>query len=364
MDPIPLRTLTLLLNYERITSNPQYQGTYLLKSSFADASVLNFQPLEARCPEYFGPNASKSKEKSVHWFARSFHSEPPSKHAATTCTVHPDASEATKNLSAKELELIYHLSRGHDGCTHALRLFLAFFKLCPDGQSLSIQLENEKPVIVSVDDACVVEFTVMDSRAISILNVMEKPFSNDARYTSNMQMKVTGAGEGFPHKTLTLGTPGGIWYVDMSSMQFGNVGQGIYGEQYFMGRSLGDSQQAGKKYCEWLKPKVIGGLSDYCNRYSETYDKISEEAAKRVMGRWVNRDKEGGCEHCGVGGKLLDCSSCKKGGKLIRYVISLFRDVQDLKTCRYCSARHQKAGWKLHKHICLHNAKIAKGKDA
>ena len=39
MEPIPLRTLTLLLNYERAVSDPRFVGMRLLESTEADPSL-------------------------------------------------------------------------------------------------------------------------------------------------------------------------------------------------------------------------------------------------------------------------------------------------------------------------------------
>lgn len=38
MKPIPLRTLTVLLNYERMVSDPRFQGERILESSLASPS--------------------------------------------------------------------------------------------------------------------------------------------------------------------------------------------------------------------------------------------------------------------------------------------------------------------------------------
>lgn len=41
MEPIPLRGLTVLLNYERTVSDPRFEGTLLLNSSIVDTSLLD-----------------------------------------------------------------------------------------------------------------------------------------------------------------------------------------------------------------------------------------------------------------------------------------------------------------------------------
>ncbi len=40
-EPIPLRTLTVLLNYERVISDPRFKGVQLMKSSLADPGMID-----------------------------------------------------------------------------------------------------------------------------------------------------------------------------------------------------------------------------------------------------------------------------------------------------------------------------------
>jgi hypothetical protein len=41
MEPIPLRTLTVLLNYERVISDPRFMDAKLVKSSVADPTLID-----------------------------------------------------------------------------------------------------------------------------------------------------------------------------------------------------------------------------------------------------------------------------------------------------------------------------------
>jgi hypothetical protein len=41
LEPIPLRTLTMLLNYERMTSDPRFEGTYLYDTSFVNPRLAD-----------------------------------------------------------------------------------------------------------------------------------------------------------------------------------------------------------------------------------------------------------------------------------------------------------------------------------
>ncbi len=52
-EPIPLRTLTVLLNYERMISDPRFKDVKLVISSLADPSIVNSGKFErvGRPPE-------------------------------------------------------------------------------------------------------------------------------------------------------------------------------------------------------------------------------------------------------------------------------------------------------------------------
>jgi hypothetical protein len=41
MEPIPLRTLTVLLNYERVISDPRFKDVRLMSSSIADPGMID-----------------------------------------------------------------------------------------------------------------------------------------------------------------------------------------------------------------------------------------------------------------------------------------------------------------------------------
>jgi len=108
------------------------------------------------------------------------------------------------------------------------------------------------------------------------------------------------------------------YVVDMSSMQFGDAERGTYGEQYFLG-SLAGFENATVEHGGGIK--LVASDSNMI-QYSDRFTEISKECAQRVWNRWQNRDKEGWCEYCGVGGILLECAPCKQACVNVRYVLS------------------------------------------
>jgi hypothetical protein len=162
MEPIPLRTLIVLLNYERMISNPLFEGVRLLQSTLTEptliwdltghARAIMYTPGAPTSIKYATPHNEKCfrtllidhtfRQTNVHIFER--YIEPKTSDTpSTTCAIHPAARPETKALTPSQRELVYHETRGHSSCFKAIGLFNTFFKLCPPGQKLSIQIRNE-----------------------------------------------------------------------------------------------------------------------------------------------------------------------------------------------------------------------------
>jgi hypothetical protein len=126
--------------------------------------------------------------------------------------------------------------------------------------------------------------------------------------------------------------------VDMSRMQYGEAGRGLFGENYFLG-TLTQFRESMKKICgeaivgALVHPTlVLGGNVENELRL--------RTCAKRAWERWQNREKEGWCAFCGKPVcDLQKCSACRN------------------KKIFYCCKEHQKSDWKLHKHTCEKNQK-------
>lgn len=148
---------------------------------------------------------------------------------------------------------------------------------------------------------------------------------------------ITGAREGEAHAVLGFAYPGSQMVnivVDMTRLQYGDIGRGMYGESYFIGST--------NKYFQSMEDKICTGLENKgtASRMNPRPDNTEEDSrlracAEKVWKRWQNRDQEGWCAHCGMGGeKLMRCTGCKSA------------------KVWYCGKEHQVAGWKLHKHTC------------
>ncbi|KAF7932479.1 uncharacterized protein EAE98_003778 [Botrytis deweyae] len=332
-EAIPLRTLTTLLNYERLVSDPRYKRTSLHSSTISDQTIL---------PRLEGNALIKKRPASIQKInVHTFHhdaSTPDSTQdlaletstTQATCTIHPSCDVATRSLSSTQLENIFYESRSHDGCYKALILFQEFFAFCSSDQQLSIQIKNEEAVLVNPFPRSIIEFKLTGPKVMSVQSL--KLRNGGATYITG------GENEGF-HSILGFPKPGTsvgqivnfdeFFVVDMTRMQWGKLGK--FDEPYFLGKG-GDWQDAMDTICDDMKELGIGASWIAENQHTE----LMRKCAKKAWDRWNDRENAGWCDYCGVGGKLSACAECKKGDKKIWY----------------CGVEHQRKGWKLHKFTC------------
>ena len=131
MEPIPLRTLTLLLNYERAVSDPRFVGMRLLESTEADPSLPRRLVKSDGIHEHFkgGPDTIEYVESfliflSIYevaigfpvltwWVSRELHCNIFERHdeistsssPSPICLIHPNASQEVQALTLAKCEL-------------------------------------------------------------------------------------------------------------------------------------------------------------------------------------------------------------------------------------------------------------------
>jgi hypothetical protein len=115
----------------------------------------------------------------------------------------------------------------------------------------------------------------------------------------------TGSRENEKHAVLAFPCPGEQaqqqLVVDMTRMQYGSAGRGIYGENYFLG-TLDDYMKSMKKICNDLK---VANISEkiFIATGSETETRM-KACAKKVWARWQNRESEGRCDIAGRAARI------------------------------------------------------------
>ncbi|KAH6694814.1 hypothetical protein BKA61DRAFT_662751 [Leptodontidium sp. MPI-SDFR-AT-0119] len=340
MEPIPLRSITVLINYERMTSDPLYKGLKLGGSTRGDRNLS--EGIKKILPKIWGSEPESVMRRSVHMFDTDTETGTPSStNPPATCSIHPYASVGVKGHSRADLDLIFHETRGQNGCYNATGMYQDFFALCPEGQQVSIQIANEDPVLIDATARMVFEYTLHapkhDIRSIIQQTSSGSDFSSDDKlwYFSS------GASDSENHCVLAFRHPENsdvfskenYFIVDMTRLQYGEAGYGTYGETYFLG-TYEDYPTSMAKICGELEFR--GMTTATTGRADEPENQVRvQECAKRAWERWMNREKEGWCEYCGRGGaELKRCGACK-GRKVW-----------------YCCDEHNRKGWKLHKLTC------------
>ena len=326
--PIPLRTLTTLLNYERCIADGRFRGCKLLSSTFSDPNLTDSMFPEMRRRILDGKPKSVTQ---VHLHTFLIESKEVTGTPSTNDLISSKASSQVQALPFSQRELIYHESRGHDGCYKAIELYQEFFELCPPGQKLSIQIKNEEPVLVSPFTRNILEFTMKGPKLLTISTGMKMSDSEDGVIGTI----ITGVDQESLHSALGFAGPGSAnvdFVVDMTRMQWGEAGRGRFGELYYLG-SVDGYYGIMKNVCEGIEEAGLGAT----HVAPSIHTKSMAACAKRVWERWENRDNEGWCDYCGVGASERPLSSC-----------SGFKQTK----VRYCCKEHQASGWKLHKFTC------------
>ncbi|KAF7946531.1 hypothetical protein EAE96_009528 [Botrytis aclada] len=332
-EPIPLRTLTTLLYYERLVSDPRYKRTSLHSSTIADQTILP----RLKGNVFIESRPASIQNINVHTFHHDISTPDPAPDPAqetsttpATCTIHASCDLATRSLSSTQLENIFYESRSHDGCYKALTLFQEFFFLCSSNQQLSIQIKNEKPILIKPFPRSIIEFKLTGPKLMSVQSL--KLRNGGATYITGGENEGFHSILGFPRPGTGVGQIANLdefFVVDMTRMQWGK--RGLFGEPYFLGKG-GDWQDAMDTICDGMEELGIGASWISENEHTEWMRKC----AKRAWDRWNDRENAGWFDYCGVRGKLSACAECKKGGKKIWY----------------CGVEHQRKGWKLHKFTC------------
>lgn len=118
--------------------------------------------------------------------------------------------------------------------------------------------------------------------------------------------------------------------LDLSSLQFGDLGRGLGGRSLFTLESL-------DAFYDRIE-RIAHGADTENARISARIGPSADDAwlkdvARRAKARWERRAEERWCGHCGAPGKeLKKCAACKDAV--------------------YCDEAHQAAAWPFHKRFC------------
>jgi len=278
--------------------------------------------------QILGDKPASIKQVHLHAFSTDLDSDEVTGTPSTNDMICPNAVPKVHDLTFAQRELIYHESRGHDGCYKPLALYQHFFDLCPPGQKLSIQIKKEPSVLVDLFTRRILKFQMKGPKLLTLSSGVKTQDGSAGTI-------ITGFGQESLHSVLGFAGPGSAnvdFVVDMSRMQWGEAGRGSFGELYYLG-TTDKFFEIMENVCDDIEE--VGNAATHVGPSEHTT--AMEACAKRVWERWENRDKEGWCEYCGVGAAerpLFSCSACTET------------------KVRYCCKEHQTAAWKLHKFTC------------
>lgn len=166
-----MRTLAVLLNYERTTTDPRFVGRYL-----CDHTPTHYRKhFPSFIPLKVGDGKSQLYQtvRSTHEFNFSDHKKPRPNDTPTptTCEIDPNCSDSVKSLCKRRLEVLFHETRNLDGCLRALSVYHHFLQLCSEDQLFSIRITDEEPVLVKCNPAIVTGLKLYKLRMISTIQL-------------------------------------------------------------------------------------------------------------------------------------------------------------------------------------------------
>ncbi|KAE9376045.1 hypothetical protein N431DRAFT_543395 [Stipitochalara longipes BDJ] len=332
-EPIPLRALTVLLNYEFVISDPRFFNVKLVKSSLADPAMITRLRANPSFAEAFRgvPNTIEKTTFQIFDQCRA----PTVEYPSTICLIHPGANKRVKAFSIAQRELLYYHTRYHDGCYKAGGLYQFFFELCP-GQKISIQLTDEEPIIIDLKTGQLVKLQIHGPKLTFITTITSGPPFKTDTYNNGQKNNEPHLVVMFPHPQY----PDGIeqrFVVDMTRMQYGEAGRGLHGENYLLGTSS-QFHDSMNNIC--AQARVTRTLSLKLESNGNENEQRLRACAKKAWERWQNRDTEAWCAFCGKPGRALqECSECTT------------------QKVFYCCKEHRKSDEKLHEYTCEKNQK-------
>ncbi|KAF5338805.1 hypothetical protein D9758_012095 [Tetrapyrgos nigripes] len=326
---LDLYDISLLLNYERITTEPLFRHARLREIAYPGQDFKTV---------YLPPASQfwKDDRRTGYLFDRPAHhtgkidvNGPPDL-PSNIIPDHLPKSDPLRSLTPKQLETAFWQGRAHDGCYKSVDLLQKFFAFFPPNTRLRIRhgLQGKKPgkeYITRVESRVILEVTLVNPKHTLLAMVQPEGQMHISGEAHTMQHAVLGFTEGGPDDDL-------MSVLDLSSMQFGDVGRGPgpRGQEPFALDTMDEFRARLEKVAE--------GKDDSRTKISHwmtpgKHERWLQLVAKKAKERWDRRESGRWCGHCGAPLTVLkSCSGCQNAW--------------------YCDADHQKLAWTFHKHYC------------
>ena len=332
-DVLDLHDIGLLLNYERVTTEPRFRHSKL-RELIRPGEIPQTVVLAKVWDDNTRPRTTFIFDRSPQHASKLDLTGPPDL-PTNMLPIDLGANDRLNSLAAKELETIFWQARGHDGCYKSVTLLQHFFDMYPASTLIRIRhgpKDSRGKVpgethVTTLDRRVILEMTLAKPRHC----VMSSVCPENKTYISGESSIMVHAVVGFAPLDVQNMTS----VIDLSSMQFGDIGRGPGSK----GQGLLALDTMDEFYDRM--DKVAHGNVDGESKTSQrigpcTDDNWLKEVAQKAKLRWERKESEKWCGHCG--GPLPDtkaCSGCHKAW--------------------YCNSEHQKSAWSFHKHYCSMN---------
>ena len=210
IEPLDLVDIAVLLNYERVKTDPRFSDTELCEIAFPGETPRTIST-------DLGPRIRSWNNNERTWYVL----------CKTGMEKHKrPANVVPSTLSAQQLETARYRIRAYDTCLFAARLLNAFFELFPDDTQLLIRhaskdKESGTSYVTSISNRRVIQKELINPKFSTIICTI--------RPSEKGNVKATGVESQMTHVYTTFFAPGSqevTSVLDMSSMQFGDAGRG------------------------------------------------------------------------------------------------------------------------------------------
>lgn len=333
-EVLDLVDIALLLHYGMFTTDPRLRGAKLLEVAYPGEKLTTAKPMRSD----FLPKDGRSQTTILF--------EIPSTQTPAGSANEPDLpsnmvppESLTFNpklnlLTPKQFETLFYQARGFNGCFTAAVLLQNFFDLIP--QSTTKLHIRHGPLPGGAKSSSGFSYTT----TLDTFRIVEKTFVGPQFCTTIMvhptgRVHVSGDESTIIHAVVAFTQPGTgslTSFLDLSSLQFGDVGRGLGGSGLFALETLDEfNTRMGKISKGVLEDETQ--ISHRIRANPDTEDWLTL-VAQQAKARWDKRDKEKWCGHCGAPvSTAKTCSGCMKAW--------------------YCGQEHQRMAWRLHKYYCV-----------
>ncbi|TRM63544.1 hypothetical protein BD626DRAFT_402358 [Schizophyllum amplum] len=359
-ETLDLYDIALLLNHERVASEPRFRGARLVDISRDGQSFVDdrLAPHWDRTAYFKSAGVPIEKDPSVPSFEFVSSSDEPRRGAslifhndeATSSTtdsptnmiatdaqrvaaaslVGPPYQFSKVRLSDKECETLFLQSRSSAASETSVHLLQAFFNLYPADTLLRVRTydRNDPEYITSISHRLVLAYSLRGLRMHTIVSFLPETTCHST----------PGADGRARHTVITFGDASARWdnlrtVLDMSSLQFGDAGRGVKGKGTFVLEPLKAYDARLDHVAEandLLIEDMVPELPTTENNAEE--ERFLKEVAAKVKSRWDQRATEPWCGHCGAPAPKVQAKCCS--------------------AARYCNRDHQVSAWPYHKMFC------------